>query len=59
MREDRLHQAFWHKELKQSRNIRNKDQMRGSYLGPSFTDEEIENKLKFFKGKFRSFPLKI
>ncbi len=44
--------AFWHKELKQSRNIQNKDQMRGSYLGPSFTDEEIENKLKFLKGKF-------
>ena len=44
--------AFWHKELKQSRNIQNKDQMSGSYLGPSFTDEEIENKLKFLKGKF-------
>ena len=44
--------AFWHKELKQSRNIQNKDQMSGSYLAPSFTDEEIENKLKFLKGKF-------
>ncbi len=48
--------AFWHKELEQVRKIQSKDQMRGSYLGPSFTDEEIENKLKFLKGKFIKLP---
>jgi len=45
--------AFWHKELKQPRKIQNKDQMKGSYLGPSFNDDQIENKLKFLKGKFK------
>ncbi len=45
--------AFWYKELKQPRKIQNKDQMRGSYLGPSFNDEEIENKLKFLKARFK------
>ncbi len=45
--------AFWHKELNQPRKIQNKDQMRGSYLGPSFNDDEIESKLISLKGKFK------
>ena len=34
--------ALWHKELKKERNYPIKDEMQGSYLGPSFTDNEIE-----------------
>jgi len=45
--------AFWHKELEQPRKTQKKDQMRGSYLGPSFSDDEIENKLTNLKGKFK------
>ena len=39
--------AFWYQELGNKREFSlNKDQMSGSYLGPSFNDEEIENALK-------------
>jgi carbamoyltransferase len=44
--------AFWHKELKEPRKISIKDKMKGAYLGPSFNDEEIENKLKLFKANY-------
>ena len=37
--------ALWHKELKQERLISLKDNMRGSYLGPSFNNDEILDKL--------------
>ncbi len=45
--------AFWHKELQQPREIQKKDQMKGSYLGPSYNDDEIEKNLKSLKGKFK------
>ena len=38
--------ALWHKELKNDRLIPIKDEMRGSYLGPSFNENEIEKSLK-------------
>tara|TARA_B100000029_G_scaffold197192_1_gene195255 strand:- start:3696 stop:5534 length:1839 start_codon:yes stop_codon:yes gene_type:complete len=38
--------ALWHKELKNDRLSPIKDEMCGSYLGPSFNDSEIEAKLK-------------
>ena len=44
--------AFWHHELKRDRHVKTKDQMKGSYLGPMFTDKEIENKLTALNGKF-------
>ena len=44
--------AFWHHELKRDRHVQTKDQMKGSYLGPMFTDKEIENKLTALNGKF-------
>ncbi len=44
--------AFWHQELKKDRQVQAKDQMKGSYLGPMFTDKEIENKLSSLNGKF-------
>ena len=38
--------GYWHHELKKPRNSSKKDLMQGSYLGPSFTDEVIEEELK-------------
>ena len=37
--------AFWYKELKNKRTKPIKDEMKGSYLGPSFSDDEIEKSL--------------
>ena len=39
-------QAFYYQELDNSRKILKTDSMNGSYLGPQFTDDEIENELK-------------
>ena len=43
--------ALWHLELKQERKISNND-MKGSYLGPSFSQNEIENDLKTLNANF-------
>ena len=43
--------AYWYKELGKERKIFI-DQMKGSYLGPSFNDQEIENKLKSINATF-------
>ncbi len=43
--------ALWYLELKQERKISNND-MRGSYLGPSFSQKEIENELKNLNANF-------
>ena len=45
--------AFWHKELNKIRVTKTNDQMKGSYLGPSFTNHEVENELYFLKAKFK------
>ena len=43
--------GYWYKELgKERKNY--KDQMRGSYLGPSFDNNEIEKKLKSMNARF-------
>ena len=47
--------AFWHKELKNSRKISTTDDMRGSYLGPQFKQEEIETTLKKLGANFKNF----
>ncbi len=47
--------AFWHKELKKERSEYPKDEMQGSYLGPSFDDFEIENDLKRLGAKYTKF----
>ena len=44
--------AFWHKELKQLRSKPIKDEMKGSYLGPKFTNDEIEKSLKIAGATF-------
>ena len=48
--------AFWHKELKKNRKpSSNLDDMNGSYLGPSFSDEQIESTLKALGAKYEKF----
>ena len=47
--------AYWYKELKKPRNIDKNDSMSGSYLGPKYNNETIENKLKDLKGVFKKF----
>ncbi len=44
--------AVWHLELKNKRQISN-NQMQGSYLGPSYTQEEIEKELKKNNADFK------
>ncbi len=45
--------AFWHKELSQPRKIDSqKDNMKGSYLGPSFKEKEIEKSLENLGAKY-------
>ncbi len=39
-------QLIWHRHLKQPRAVHRHDQMRGAYLGPAFSDTEIEGFLK-------------
>ena len=43
--------AYWHHELKMPRDVY-KDKMNGSYLGPKFDSNLIEEKLKNLKAKF-------
>ena len=47
--------AYWYKELKNPRTIDENDGMSGSYLGPKYNNEIIENKLKDLKGVFKKF----
>jgi carbamoyltransferase len=44
--------AIHHLHLGQDRVARERDQMRGSYLGPAFTQDEIEQKLTAIGAKF-------
>ena len=48
--------ALWHRELKKERNSDLKDEMQGSYLGPSFNDIEIENSLTKLKAVYKKLP---
>ena len=47
--------ALWYKELKNKRSESPKDELQGSYLGPSFDDFEIENDLKRLRAKYTKF----
>ena len=48
--------AYWHLELKKERNleIKSKDFMKGSYLGPDYTDKEITKTLNSLGANFES-----
>ncbi len=45
--------AFWYNELNNSRNNNGKDKMKGSYLGPSFSDALIEKELNHLGANFK------
>jgi len=48
--------AFWYKELGNKRiNISKSDEMRGSYLGPSFNDAQVEDSLKSLNAKYKKY----
>ena len=44
--------GLWHIELKKNRTINNKDSMNGSYLGPEYSQDEVEKKLKELGANF-------
>jgi len=44
--------AFWHIEQNKERVISNTDDMQGSYLGPEYSQKEIEEKLTSIGAKF-------
>ncbi len=44
--------AYWHHELDKPR-VEFKDKMNGSYLGPKFNNDQIEEKLKALKAKYK------
>ena len=44
--------ALWHIEQKNQRNIKTPDDMKGSYLGTEFSQNEIEEKLKSIGANF-------
>ena len=45
--------AFWYQELSNKRNPSlSHDEMKGSYLGPSFDDQQVENTLKSLNAKY-------
>ncbi|NCU46955.1 MAG: hypothetical protein EBX43_02030, partial [Candidatus Fonsibacter lacus] len=46
-------QAFYYQELDNKRQILKTDSMNGSYLGPQFTDDQIENELKSCRANYR------
>ncbi len=54
--------AFWYKSLKKERKIlveKDKiDHMKGSYLGPSFSNKEIEDKLNLLNANFKNLSEK-
>ena len=45
--------ALWHIDQKNPRNINDKDDMSGSYLGPEYSQAEIEKQLKRLGAKFK------
>jgi len=50
-------QAFYYQELHNKRKILKTDTMRGSYLGPQFTDDEVENELKNCGANYKKLTL--
>ena len=45
--------AFWHKELNKERKISKTDNMQGSYLGPEYSQNQIEEMLNNLGAKFK------
>ena len=48
--------AFWYNELGNKRAVSKEvDEMQGSYLGPSFKDDQVENTLKSLNAKYKKY----
>ena len=45
--------AFWYKELKNKRTVSENDIMKGSFLGPSFKEKDIEKELINLQANFK------
>jgi carbamoyltransferase len=50
-------QAFYYQELNNKRKILKADSMKGSYLGPQFTDDQVENELKSCGANYKKLNL--
>jgi carbamoyltransferase len=50
-------QAFYYQELDNNRKILKPDSMNGSYLGPKFTDDQVEAELKKCGANFKKITL--
>ena len=46
--------ALWHLEQNNERNVNSSDNMKGSYLGPEFTQDQIEYELKSIGANFET-----
>jgi carbamoyltransferase len=46
-------QVFYYHELNNERKILKTDSMKGSYLGPQFTDNQVENELKSCQANYK------
>jgi len=50
-------QAFYYQELDNKRKILKPDAMNGSYLGPKFTDDQVEDELKSAGANYKKLTL--
>lgn len=50
-------QAFYYHELDNKREILKTDSMKGSYLGPQFSDDQVENELKNCGANYKKLNL--
>jgi len=50
-------QAFYYQELDNKRQILKTDSMKGSFLGPQFTDDKVENELKSCGANYKKLNL--
>ena len=50
-------QALYYQELDNKRKILKTDAMNGSYLGPQFTDDQVENELRSCGANYKKFTL--
>ena len=48
--------ALWHQELKKERSEPLKDEMKGSYLGPKFDNNEVQSTLSTLNATFEKLP---
>ncbi len=51
--------SVWHKELDRPRVVDTTDLMKGSYLGPAYSQQDIEGRLSKRSAKFETFTEKV